>query len=582
MSTHPARSLSRVLEDFGSTLLDLEHGDAEAAGEIGGVGIHDPHDEQHYPQRAIVLGVGVHGAEQTSRLLRELAAHRAAALVVRGPVEDAGELEQVVSETGVALLALTRGASWAQLAAMLRTLLSEGDVGEAGAHTLGGVPSGDLFALANAIATLLDAPITIEDHRSRILAFSGRQDEADTARVESILARQVPERYLRVHEEHGVFKELYRSEGPVHIPPPSIGDEVALPRVAIAVRAGDEILGSVWAALRQPLTPERDQAFREAAKLAALHMLRFRAGTDAENRLRADLVTTALEGGGGAVHALGRLGLVTEPLLVMAMGLGLARGAGEDHAHLTAERQRLTSALAVHLTAVQPRSAVALLGDVAYALFPVTGEAAHARERAVQVAANFLQRTGERAGAVIGIGSVAQEPAALPRSRANADRALRVLLSGESAQRIASIADVYVDALLLEMRDLAIANRDELSGPLARLAAYDTKHNAHLVETLRAWLDAFGDIIAASASVFVHPNTFRYRIRRVAEVGQLDLQDPSARFAAMLQLRLMGPAESGGVPAGPSSGSAYGSPRSPTGDAHRSPTAARRTPPAAG
>ncbi|MFG3117781.1 PucR family transcriptional regulator [Streptomyces sp. NPDC048197] len=545
MSTHRARSLSRVLEDFGSTLLDLEHGDAEAAGEIGGVGIHDPHDEQHYPQRAIVLGVGVHGAEQTSRLLRDLAAHGAAALVVRGPVEDADELEEVVSETGVALLALTRGASWAQLAAMLRTLLSEGDVGEAGAHTLGGVPSGDLFALANAIATLLDAPITIEDRRSRILAFSGRQDEADTARVESILARQVPERYLRVHEEHGVFKELFRSQGPVHIPPPAIGDEVALPRVAIAVRAGDEILGSVWAALRKPLTPERDQAFREAAKLAALHMLRFRAGTDAENRLRADLVTTALEGGGGAVHALGRLDLVTEPTLVMAMGL--ARGAGEDHAHLTAERQRLTSALAVHLTAVQPRSAVALLGDVAYALFPVTGDSAHARERAVQVAANFLQRTGDRAGAVIGIGPVAQEPAALPRSRANADRALRVLLSGESAQRVASIADVYVDALLLEMRDLAIANRDELSGPLARLAAYDTKHNAHLVETLRAWLDAFGDVIAASASVFVHPNTFRYRIRRVAEVGQLDLQDPSARFAAMLQLRLMGPAESGGA-----------------------------------
>ncbi|MFD8543242.1 PucR family transcriptional regulator [Streptomyces sp. NPDC059649] len=538
MSTHPARSLSRVLKDFGSTLLDLLHGGAEAAGEIGGVGIHDPYDEQHYPQRAIVLGVGVHGAEQISRLLRDLAVHRAAALVVRGPVEDAGELGPVVAETGVALLALTRGASWAQLAAMLRTLLSEGDVGEAGAHTLGGVPSGDLFALANAIATLLDAPITIEDRSSRILAFSGRQDEADTARVESILARQVPERYLRAHEESGAFKQLYRSDGPVHIPPPTVGDEVALPRVAIAVRAGDEILGSLWAALRQPLTPERDQAFREAAKLAALHMLRFRAGTDAENRLRADLVATALEGGGGAVDALGRLGLVNEPTLVMAMGLG--PGAGDDHAHLTAERQRLTGALAVHLTAVQPRSAVALLGDVAYALFPVTGDPAHARERAVQVAANFLQRTGDRAGAVIGIGSVAQEPAALPRSRANADRALRVLLSGESVQRVASIADVYVDALLLEIRDLAIANRDELCGPLARLAAYDAQHNAHLVETLRAWLDAFGDVIAASASVFVHPNTFRYRIRRVAEVGQLDLQDPSARFAAMLQLRLHG------------------------------------------
>ncbi|MCK8680682.1 PucR family transcriptional regulator [Streptomyces lichenis] len=542
MSAYPARSLSRVLEDFGHTLLDLLHGDPGAAGEIGGVGIHDPYDEQHYPERAIVLGVGVHGAEETGRLLRQLGALGATALVVRGPVEDEGALEPVVRETGVALLALTRGASWAQLAAMLRTQLAEGDVGEGEEQTLGGVPSGDLFAVANAVATLLDAPVTIEDRRSRILAFSGRQDEADAPRVESILARQVPERYLRHHEEHGVFRELYRGEGLVHVPAPSLGDEGALPRVAVAVRAGDEFLGSVWAALRKPLTPERERAFLEAAKLVALHMLRFRAGTDAENRLRADLVTTALEGGPGALQALGRLGLVGEPALVMAMGLVPVRpGPDEDHAQVTAERQRLASALAVHLTAVQPRSAVALLGDVVYALFPVPGDTSHARERALQVAANFLARTGDRTGAVLGIGSVAADPAALPRSRANADRALRVLSTGGTGRRAASIADVYVEALLIELRDLAAANRDELSGPLARLVAYDTRHNAHLVQTLRAWLDAFGDVMTASASVFVHPNTFRYRIRRVAEVGEIDLQDPEARFAAMLQLRLLGP-----------------------------------------
>jgi hypothetical protein len=61
------------------------------------------------------------------------------------------------------------------------------------------------------------------------------------------------------------------------------------------------------------------------------------------------------------------------------------------------------------------------------------------------------------------------------------------------------------------------------------------------VETLRAWLEAFGDVIAASAAMFVHPNTFRYRLRRLAEVGQLDLADPEVRFAAMLELRIVAP-----------------------------------------
>ena len=71
-----------------------------------------------------------------------------------------------------------------------------------------GCPSGDLFAVANAVASLLDAPITIEDRNSRVLAFSGRQDEADPSRVETILGRQVPERYSRILNERGVFREL--------------------------------------------------------------------------------------------------------------------------------------------------------------------------------------------------------------------------------------------------------------------------------------------------------------------------------------------------------------------------------------
>ncbi|MFF5232459.1 helix-turn-helix domain-containing protein [Dactylosporangium sp. NPDC000521] len=73
---------------------------------------------------------------------------------------------------------------------------------------------------------------------------------------------------------------------------------------------------------------------------------------------------------------------------------------------------------------------------------------------------------------------------------------------------------------------------------MANLLAYDAKHNTNLVDTLRAWLDAFGDAVAAAAAMYVHPNTFRYRLRRVAEVGPLDLHDPDARFAAMLELRL--------------------------------------------
>src|SRR5690606_3484815 len=104
----------------------------------------------------------------------------------------------------------------------------------------GGVSAGDLFAVANAIAALLDAPVTIEDRSSRVLAFSGGQEAADESRVETIIGRQVPDRYARALTEMGVFRDLYRDDVPVVIDPMDLGQGVTTQRIAIAVRAGDE------------------------------------------------------------------------------------------------------------------------------------------------------------------------------------------------------------------------------------------------------------------------------------------------------------------------------------------------------
>jgi PucR-like helix-turn-helix protein len=541
-STRPRASLGRVLDDLGATLLDLVHGDADRPDEISGVVIHDPVDQPVLPARALVLGVGMEQPEAVTELLKELGAAGAVGLVVRAPVPATPEVRAAADASGVALLGLSRGAPWAHLAAMLRSLLAEGDVGVAGQESLGGLPSGDLFAVANAIASLLDAPITIEDRSSRVLAFSGGQDEADPSRVETILGRQVPERYSRYLTERGVFRELHRSDQPVFISPvPDENDAFSMPRVAIAVRAGDEVLGSIWAAVPGPLSEERSQALQDAAKLVALHLLRVRAGADVERRLRADLLGSAIEGGSGAREALDRLGLAGQPLMVFGVAMSADDGDDAvDGATLARERQRLSDAFALHLSAVHPRSAAALVGDVTYGLVPVIGAAAEGEERAQRIARDFLDRVGDRSRPVLGIGPVASDLTGLAHSRASVERILRVLRDGRGERRAARLDDIQVESLMLEVRDLAIARGDRPTGSLARLIAYDRRHQSALVETLEAWLDAFGDVTAAAEALYVHPNTFRYRLRRVAEVGELNLSDPEQRFVAMLQLRVLG------------------------------------------
>jgi hypothetical protein len=540
LNPRPRASLGRILDDLGATLLDLVHGGADRADEISGVVIHDPVDAPVLPRDALVLGVGVDEPDGIVALLGELGDAGAIGLVLRAPVPATPEVRAAVDASGVALLGLSRGAPWAHLAAMLRSLLAEGDVGVNEQESLGGLPSGDLFAVANAIASLLDAPITIEDRSSRVLAFSGRQDEADPSRVETILGRQVPERYSRILNERGVFRELYRSDQPVFIDPHTEGD-FSMPRVAIAVRAGDEVLGSIWAAVPGPLSQERAEALHDAAKLVALHLLRVRAGADVQRRVRTDLLSSALEGGAGAREALDRLGLAGQPLMVLGVAVSepddVSALSGADAAR---ERQRLSDAFAVHLSAVHPGSAAALVGGITYGLVPLHGSGADGEERAVRIAHDFLDRVGDRMRPVVGVGPVSTDLAGLAHARACTDRALRVLREGRGKRRVARLDEIQVDALILELRDLVAARGDRPTGSLARLIEYDRKHQSNLVETLRAWLDAFGDVGAASKSLFLHPNTFRYRLRRLAEVGELNLGDPEQRFVAMLQLRVLG------------------------------------------
>ncbi|MFI9455857.1 PucR family transcriptional regulator [Amycolatopsis sp. NPDC052450] len=530
----PHTSLNRVIEALGDVLLEPIAVGRDPRRHLGGVVIHDPYDDAELPDRAVVLGVGVRESAEIVKLLHALGERGASALVVRSPVSAPAELARAAESSGVALLGLASRASWTQLAAMLRTLLAEGDVGDVAPQALGGIPTGDLFALANAIAALLDAPITIEDRDSRVLAFSGRQDETDPPRVETILGRQVPERYTRGLEKSGFFDRLYGEAGPVYFYPDDDGEN--RPRVVVAVRAGDEVLGSIWAVVDHALSEERAVALVDASKIVALHLLRLRAGADVERRLRADLVSTALEGGRRAPEAVARLGLLGQPAVVLAMGL---LDSAEDGPWLATERQRVADALAMHLSAVQPRSAVALIGEVVYGIVPVPGNHDDHQGRAVRLATAFLERIGHRVSAAIGVGPPALEGSGLYDSRTGADRALRVLLAGGGAKRVITAEDAHIDALMLELADLSAARGDVATGPIARLLAYDREHQSQFVHTLRCWLDSFGDTNAASAAAYVHPSTFRYRLRRLAEVGGIDLDDPRDRFAAMVQLHLL-------------------------------------------
>ena len=80
------------------------------------------------------------------------------------------------------------------------------------------------------------------------------------------------------------------------------------------------------------------------------------------------------------------------------------------------------------------------------------------------------------------------------------------------------------------------AARDVVQRVFGRLLALDAEDRSVLLATVEAWLDAGGSATAAGHALFCHPNTVRYRLRRVEELTGRSVDAP--RAAAELTVAL--------------------------------------------
>jgi DNA-binding PucR family transcriptional regulator len=523
-------SLSRVLSLLGPSLLDACWIPSED-GEVIDIVIWDVMDEPRVTEGDLVLGVGVRDTVAQQSLLSRLAGTQCACVVLKAPTGRQEPLDFAVvaaaQHAGVPLVQLTSEASWEQLVVLIRSLII------AGTPTAEGRATGtitDLFTLAEVIGAVLEAPVTIEDRSSRVLAFSENQRGVDEARTETILGRQVPERFLQALETRGVLRQLSQGTAPVFIE--GLYDGMRS-RTAVSVWAGQDMLGSIWVAADRRLSGEQEQWLMGATRLVALELLRLRAEGDMRQRTRADQMSVLLDGGRPAVEMAGRLGLGAGPSCVIAATTQRTEGAQAE-----AELQRLETSLSVHLKAVRPRSAVARVHDVVYAVVVPVDEVDTTGRSAVELMREFLNYGNRARPYLAGIGRPAHSFGELAKSRVDAEKTLRVLRNDSKGRQVASFADVQIDSLLLRLVDLLDEDEELMLGALVALVAYDHRHRTNLLETLRAFLDALGDVALAAKSVHVHVNTFRYRLRRLSAISGIDLGSPDARFEALLRLRL--------------------------------------------
>ena len=519
-------TLGQLVETLGSTVVDTVAAPRGLDTEVKGVVIRDGHSLPDLRAGDVLLGVGVDSDEDASTILKVAGEADAAAVVLKkNGVSDS--VDGWAREAGVALVQVPDGAAWAQIDYLIQSVLSHGRFSHE-EEKLGGIPAGDLFALADAIAALIGAPVTIEDRMSRVLAFSADQQSADAERSETVLGRQVPDRYRQQLEDFGVFEAL-ETQDTVFV---ESFEEGMLCRLVAPVRAGGELLGSIWAAVSKRPTAEQERALFDSAKLAVLHLLRHRAGSDVERNLQADLVATILDGGAAARESAARLGLTEGGFRVLAIS-----PTGGSNAEAT---PNLRDAVAVHMARSGVAGTAAVLGGFVFAVMSCETRK-HSDVRARNIARDLSASvdSGKVGGVLVGIGGHADSLSEIPRSRKEAEEAVRVLRAGMHKESAATIDDVRVQVLLTRFAEYAAEEKEMYAGKIQPLIDCDQEHGTAYVESLRAYFEEFGDINAASRRLHVHPNTLRYRLKKAQTLSDLRLDDHHERLALMLLLSVL-------------------------------------------
>jgi DNA-binding PucR family transcriptional regulator len=149
----------------------------------------------------------------------------------------------------------------------------------------------------------------------------------------------------------------------------------------------------------------------------------------------------------------------------------------------------------------------------------------------------LLELLGRGVRARAGVSPIYQSLGETPRALHYARLVLGSLPAGRPA--VAQFEETPLRVLAAAAPDAAGELARTVLGPILDLPAQD---RSSLLGTLQAWFDAGGSAVETGRRIYCHPNTVRYRLRRVQERTGRSLDDPKGvaeLLAALDALRLV-------------------------------------------
>jgi hypothetical protein len=374
------------------------------------------------------------------------------------------------------------------------------------------------------LAALLGRSVSVDSPSGRLLGYSVQSDDADEARIFTILARQVPEPVRQWQDEHG----LSTATGPVRLPA-NRGLRMTA-RLCLPLRQHGVLRAYLWIVEgATALTPEEVAVVADHGRrvLARLPETPAPAGTDALSGLFRDLVAPAPVD--DAERLVGAMVDVAPDLLGatvrLAVGLPVSSppsdGEGRGGALSASEAARLARGLGA--LAGGPEGVVTSWVTATRVVVVCRAEAASRMPALASLVAPTVLATGTGP-------AVPFDAPGLLHGLAMADFTAACVAADPRLPRDLAWEQLGVYRLLSHgdpppwLQTLAPLDEQGASG--------DT-----LLDTLETYLDLAGDAQRTAAELMLHRTTLYYRLNRAASQLGGDLGDGLWRTALHVSLK---------------------------------------------
>lgn len=391
----------------------------------------------------------------------------------------------------------------------------------------------NLEALADKISEVLHNPVTIEDDNHRLIAYSSHKSQSDEARVATIIGRRVPEKVIRALWQEGHMQHLLSSEEPLAIP--SISTVGLGKRIAIAIRKQRTVLGYIWVLESdRPLGADAVDMLKKAAHAASAKLLQLQVKKRNEEKGHEDffwqLLTGHLADQSEVEDKAADLGIVL-PGRYRIVVLAFASDLQDKQQHIDymlTTSQRITAFF--HTVKQKQLIILSALKDDP-----------HMKEDDFEDFQYVFDQMQQRFGfspSGGGCGSPYDDYMLVERSY---QEALTVLGMKKMFPKELHHAYTYSElgyyrllpAMMTESRLHPVVN------PIVKkLRSYDDEHNSDLLHTLEVFLSSDSNVKMAAETLHIHINTLSYRLKRIGEIGGIDLGNTDQKFTVFLDLKM--------------------------------------------